>query len=151
MWTTIIMSSKTVQIELQTQIGIGSQSEELYIHKNQLSLSTIVNSIATVPSLTFFLLPFSQRIPHIIKLLLNHLHLTLVDRLRYHLSTCPIRHISWLFVSCDGQDFTVQMSFPHKCDQESGYSAFNAVVVAFPQIFLCLFPSSMFIRHVFIF
>ena len=31
----------------------------------------------------------------------------------------------------DGQVFIVQMSSPHRCGQESGYNAFNAVVAAF--------------------
>ena len=93
------------------------------------------------------LIPFSQMIPYIIQLPLDHLNPTLIDRLRYHLSTCPIRHLSWLFVSRGNQDYTVQMFSPHKCGQESGYSAFNVVIAAFSQIFFCFFPSSLFIRQ----
>ena len=33
------------------------------------------------------------------------------------------------------------MSFPHKCGQKSGYSVFNAVAAAFPQIFYAFLPS----------
>ena len=33
------------------------------------------------------------------------------------------------------------MSSPHKCGRESGYSTFNVVTVAFPQIFQALPPS----------
>ena len=75
---------------------------------------------------------------------MDHLNPTLVDRLRYHLITCPIRHLSWCSVSCSSQSFTIQMSFLHKCDQESGYNEFNMVVAAFPYIFLCSPPPPFF-------
>ena len=48
------------------------------------------------------------------------------------MSTCPIRHPLWLSMSCGSQ----------------GYSAFNAVVAAFPWIFLGFLPYCMFMRHV---
>ena len=49
-----------------------------------------------------------------------------------YLSTCPIRHPLWPFVSCDCQCSTVQRSYSHKYDQKSSCNAFNEVVVAFP-------------------
>ena len=73
---------------------------------------------------------------------------TLVDHLSPYLSTCPIRHLLWFSVSCDSQDSTVQESSPHKCGQKSSYSAFNAVVATFPQIFFGFLLFCMFIRHV---
>ena len=72
---------------------------------------------------------------------MDHLTPTLVVHLRLHLSICPIRHLFWFSVRCNNQSFTVQMSFPHKCGQKSGYSVFNVVAVAFPYIF-CAFPPS---------
>ena len=48
-----------------------------------------------------------------------------------HSSTCPIRHLLWLSVSCSGWDYTVQGSSPHKCGQKSCCSALNAVVTVF--------------------
>ena len=65
----------------------------------------------------------------------------IVIHLRLHLSVCPVNHIFWFFVSCSNQSLTDQMSSPHKCGQESGYNAFNAAAVAFPQTF-CAFPPS---------
>ena len=65
--------------------------------------------------------------------------------------TCALPiYLSWFFVSCSNQSFTVQMSSPHKCGQESDYSAFNMVVVVFPLIFFCFLPSFMFKRHIII-
>ena len=81
---------------------------------------------------------------------MDHLHLTFVDYLSPQLSTRPIRHLLWLSVSCGTQGSTVQKSFPHKCGQKNSCSAFNAVVVAFPWIFLGFFLSRMFMRHVLI-
>ena len=63
--------------------------------------------------------------------LLDHRDRTLVSHLNLHLSTCPIRHLLWLFVNGSGWDYTVQGSSPHKCGQESCCSALNAVVTAF--------------------
>ena len=63
--------------------------------------------------------------------LLDHLNRTLVNHLNLHSSTCPIRHLLWLSVNGGGWDCTVQGSSPHKCDQKSYCSAFNAVVIAF--------------------
>ena len=79
--------------------------------------------------------PFRRKVSHIIQPPLGHLDPTLVDHLSPYLSTYLIRHPLWLSVSCDCQGSTVQGSSPHKCNQKSRCSAFNVVVVAFPQIF----------------
>ena len=63
--------------------------------------------------------------------LLDHLDRILVSHSNLHLSTCPIRHLLWLFVSCSGWDYTVQGSSPHKCSQKSCCSALNTVVTVF--------------------
>ena len=78
----------------------------------------------------------------------DHPDPTLVNHLSPYLSTRLIRHIFWLSMSCGSQDSNVQGSSPHKCGQKSSFSAFNAVVVAFPYIFLDSLPSRMFMRHV---
>ena len=60
--------------------------------------------------------------------LLDHLD---ISHSNLHSSTCPIRHLLWLSVSCSGWDYTVQESSPHKCGQKSCCSALNAVVTVF--------------------
>ena len=80
--------------------------------------------------------PFLWRVSYIIYPLLGHLSPTLVDHLSLHLSVYPIKHPLWLSMSCGCQGKTIQGSSQHKCGQESSRSAFNAVVVAFPKIFL---------------
>ena len=64
-------------------------------------------------------------------LLLNHLDRTLVSHSNLHSSTCPIRHLLWLFVSCSDWDYTVQGFSPYKCGQKSCCSVLNAVLTAF--------------------
>ena len=54
----------------------------------------------------------------------------------------------WLSVSCGSQCSTVQRSSRHKCGQKSSCSAFNAMVAAFPWIFLGFLLSRKFVRHV---
>ena len=63
--------------------------------------------------------------------LLDHLDRTLISHSNLHSSTCSIRHLLWLSVSCSGWDYTLQGSSPHKCGQKSCCSALNAVVTAF--------------------
>ena len=102
-----------------------------------------------VPSRVFSI-PYSWKVSHIIQFLMDHLDPTFVDNLNYYSSTCPIRHLLQLSVSCGSQNNTVQRSSPHKCGQKSNCNAFNAVVTGFSQIFwvsflfvcLCgMFPS----------
>ena len=95
-----------------------------------------------------FLILSLRRILHTIYPPPNHPHPTPVDHPSLYLSTCPIRHPFQFSVSCGSQGSIVQRSSPHKCGQKSNCSAFNAVVVAFPQIFLDLLPSHMFMRHI---
>ena len=102
---------------------------------NWIQLNTRTTSIATMFSFSFFLLffffSFSWRVFHLMYLPLDHLHPILVDHLNSYLSTYPIRHPLWFFVSCGSQDSTVQRSSSHKCSQKSSCSTFNVVVVAF--------------------
>ena len=127
-WTT----SSTELNDNQTQIK-GSNIDGLsvwghtWINWSQLDTKTIL--IAPVFSLPFSPIPFSRRVFHIIWFPLDHLHPTLIDHLSPQLSTCPIRYLLWLSMSCGSQSSTVQRSSPHKCGQKSRYSAFNAVVV----------------------
>ena len=99
----------------------------------------------------YFSIPFSWRVSYIIQLTLGHLDPTLVDYLSPYLSARPIKHPFQPFVSCGSQGNTVQRSSPYKCSQKSSCNAFNAVVVAFPQIFLSFLLSRMFMRHIPIF
>ena len=149
------MSWTTASTELndnQTQIrcfdinGLSVRGSHTYINRSQLDTKKIL--IAPVFSLLFSPIPFSGRVSHIIQFPLDHLHLTLIDHLSPHLSTCPIRHLLGLFVSYGSQCITVQKSSPHKCGQKSSRSAFNTVVATFPYIFLGFFLSHMFMRHV---
>ena len=99
-------------------------------------------------SLSIFPIPPSQRVLRIIYSPLDHFHPTSADHPSLYLSTCPIRHHFWFSMSCGSQCSTIQKSSPHKCGQKSSCSAFNTVVATFPQIFLGLLPSRMFMRHV---
>ena len=129
---------------------IGSQSEEVLLIQKSIGIEYHYRwQCYSVPSRVFFI-PSSWQVSHIIQLFLDHLDLTLIDHLNYYLSTCPIRYLLQLSVSCVSQDSTIQRSSPHKCGQKSSCNAFNAVVTAFSQIFwvsfslvcLCnMFPS----------
>ena len=88
--------------------------------------------ILFLSSLLIFLWSASHRESFsLYNLLLEHLDRTLVSHSNLHSSTCPIKHLLWLSVSCSGWDYTVQESSLHKCGQKSCYSALNAVVTAF--------------------
>ena len=93
----------------------------------------------------FFLIPSLWRVFYIIQVPLDHLDPTFVDHLSPYLSVYPIRHLLWLSVSCGNQGSTVQGFSPHKCGQKSSCSTYNAVVVAFPQIFFG-FPSFSYVH-----
>ena len=121
-------------MKLLKQMGKDSQSEKLYFYINRyFSYATVDKLLLLFPMI--FPIPTTQMILYIIQLFSDHLNPTLVIHLRFHLSVYPIKHLFWFFVSCSNQSFTVQISSPHKCDKKSGYSAFNAVVAVFPQIF----------------
>ena len=95
-----------------------------------------------------FSIPSPQRVSYIIQLPLDNLGSPFVNRLSHYLNVCPIRHLSKPLVSCGSQDSTVQESSPHKCSQKSSYSAFNAVVTVFLQIFLSSHHPGTFMMHV---
>ena len=99
-------------------------------------------------SLFLFSIPSLRRVLHIIYPPLDHPHPTPVDHPNLYLNTCPIKHTLWFSMSCGSQGSIVQRFSPHKCGQKSSCSAFNAVVAAFPQIFLDLLPSRIFMRYV---
>ena len=124
--------------------GLSVRGGQACINCSQ--LGTKIIQVATAFSLPPFPVPFSERIFHIIQLILDHLHPTLVDHLSPHLSTRPIRHLLWLSVSCDSQDSTIQGSSPHECDRKSSCNAFNAVVAIFHQIFFG-FPSFTYVHE----
>ena len=117
-----------------------------YSYKS-IKLITSIIQMAIVFSFSFSI-PSSWRVSYIIQFLLDHLDPTLVDHLSSYLSTYPIRHPFWLSVSCGSQGSIVYGPSPHKYGQKSSCSPFNAVVAAFPQIFLGSPHSRMFMMHV---
>ena len=148
-----VLNDNQIPIKSSDVSGLSIRGGRTCINLSQLNTKTI--QVTTVSlylslSLSLSLFPLSGRSSHIIQLPLDHLHPTLVDHLHPHLSTCPIRHLLQLSVSRGSQGNTVQRSSPHKCSQKSSCSAFNAVVAAFPQIFLGFLSSRLFMRHVLI-
>ena len=109
--------------------------------------SLFIKVDATIILSLSYLLTFFQSCPHrdsfsLYNLFFPYLNCTLVSHLNIRSSTCPIRNLLWLSVSCSGWDYTVQGSSPHKCGQKSCCSALNAVVTAFLlDISAFLFPS----------
>ena len=93
-------------------------------------------------------LPPSSEVPYIIYHSLIDLHPPLVDHPDYYLSAYLIRHPPWPFVSWGSQNSTIQGSSQHKCGQKISCRAFNAMVPAFPKIFLSFHPSWMLIMHI---
>ena len=126
---------------------MDSLFEEVILHVNQFN-RVQVKFLLLQYSISIFPIPSSWEVSYIIQLPLDLLDPMLVDHLSPYLSICPIRHPLWLFMSCDCQGSTVQESSPHKCGQKSSCSAFNAVVAAFPQIFLSFYHSGTFMMHV---
>ena len=119
---------------------MGSQSEEVLLVQKSMEIKYHYKLQCHSVFSRVFLMPSSWWVFHIIQLFLVHLDPILVDHLSYYLSTCSIRYLLQLSVSCDSQDSTVQRSSPHKCSQKSSCNAFNAVVVVFSQIFWVSFP-----------
>ena len=95
----------------------------------------------------FFLIPSLSEAPYIIYLPLNDLDPPFVDHPGHYLSACCIGHPLWPSVSWDSQGSTVQGSSPHKCGQKVSCRAFNAVAVAFSQIFPSFHSFITFIIH----
>ena len=91
--------------------------------------ATVILSLSSL--LTFFRSSSYRDSFSLYNHLFYHLDRTLVSHLNLHSSTCPIRHLLWLSVSCSGWNYTIQGSFPHKCGQKSCCSALNAVVTVF--------------------
>ena len=89
-------------------------------------------------SLSIFRSPLSGRAFILYSFFLHYPDRTLVHHLSLHLSICPIIHLLWLSVNGGGWNCTVQRSSPHKCDQKSYCSAFNAVVTAFTSRYFCI-------------
>ena len=118
-------------------------SEEIKCYLNNCSWELIQPFSATV---ILFLFPFSifsdpppsGRSFTLYSFFLNYPDRTLVHHLNPHLSICLISHLLWLFVNGGGLGCTVQRSSPHKCDQKSYCSTFNAVVAAFASKYFCI-------------
>ena len=96
-----------------------------------MKVGTIVILLLSFPLIFSSIPPPLRESFSLYNLLLDHLDRTLVSHSNLHLSTCPIRYLPWLSVSCSGWDYTVQGSSPHTCGQKSCCSALNAVVTAF--------------------
>ena len=91
--------------------------------------ATVILSLSSL--LTFFQSSTHKDYFSLYNLIFYHLDRTLLSHLYLHSSTCPIKHLLWLSVSCSGWDYTVQGSYSHKCGQKSCCSALNTVVTAF--------------------
>ena len=100
----------------------------------------------SVFSLKFFI-PSPWRVSSIIQFPSNDLGPPFVDHPSHYLSLCRIGHPLWLSMSWCSHCSTVQGSFPHKYNQKVSYRAFNAVAIAFSQIFLGSHFSSTFVMH----
>ena len=131
-WTTAIMESGDNQAQVK-----GTDMNELAVRGGILSYKSI--TVEYKYNFDCYSIPFLffRSLPHGGSLILYSSHLdyldpTLVDYLRPYLSVYPIRHPLWLSVSRDSQGITIQGFSPHKCGQKNSYSAFIAVVAAFP-------------------
>ena len=98
---------------------------------------TVYESWCYNNSFSLFSLNFSPIPPYresffLYNLILDHLDYTLVSHSSLYSSTCPIKYLPWLSVSCSGWNYTVQESSSHKCGQKNCCSALNAVITAFP-------------------
>ena len=120
-----------------TNIEPHVKLNEMFVRGDELLLNSLFMKVDATVILFLFSLPiFPRSPPHgesftLYNFLLDHLDRTLASHSNFHSSTCPIRHLFWLSVSCSGWDYTVQGSSPHKCGQKSCCSALNAVVTAF--------------------
>ena len=131
-WTTASLELNDNQARIRSidLNGLSVRGDQNYIYWSQ--LNTEIIWITTVFSFSFFFIPSSWRVFHLIYPPLDHLHPPPIDHPNPYLSTCPIRHPLWFFVSCGSQGSTVQRSSPHKGGQKNSCSAFNMVVAAFP-------------------
>ena len=120
---------------------MNSLSEEVFCHTNQQPLGTSTILIATV-----FFLYFSN---HFLMVGSLTLYSSIWTILTLHLLIIWV--LTWVNVPstpflafCE----SIQGSSPHKYGQKSSCNIFNAVVVAFYEIFLDSPPSRMFIMHI---
>ena len=119
--------------------------DELLFLKDNTTLNTTVN-------LSLFFTMFFRSLSYggsftLYSFLLDHLNRTLVNHLNLHSSTCPIKHLLWLFVNSGCWECTVQGSSPYKCGWKGCCSAFNAVVAAF-LLDIYVFLSSSYVLEV---
>ena len=110
--------------------------EQLILRANTILSATMILFLSSLS--IFRSPPFSGRSFTLYSLFLNYPDCTLVHHLSPHLSICLISHLLWLSVNGDGWNYTIQRSSPHKCDQKSCCSAFNAVVAAFASRYFCI-------------
>ena len=106
--------------------------------------------IATMFSFLFFQSPYygGSLTLYILPWVILFLHLLIIWA--FTRMPVPSNTLSGFSVSIGSQGNTVQGSSQHKCGQESSCSAFNAVIVAFPKIFLRSHHPWMFMIHIFI-
>ena len=108
------------------------QGDRLLLNSMFVKIGATVILPLSLFSLNFSSISFFRDSFSLYNLLLDHLRRTLVSYSSLYSSTCPIRYLPWLPVSCSGWNYTVHGSSSHKCSQKSCCSAFNAVVTAFP-------------------
>ena len=133
---------------MNKQRKIQIKLDELNVREDELLFEQLILRANTTLSATviLFLFPLSifSNSPHsgrsvtLYSFFLNYLDCTLVHHLSPHSSICPIRYLLWLSVNGGSWDCTVQRSSPYKCGQQSCYSAFNTVVVAFAFRYFCI-------------
>ena len=115
-----------MDIKLEEVIVQGSR---LLLNSLCMKVDATLILLLSLFSLQFSSIPFLGDTFSLYNLLLSHLDRTLVNYSSLYLSTCPIRYLPWLSVSCSGWKYIIQGSSPHKCGQKSCCRALNAAVV----------------------
>ena len=110
--------------------------EQLFLRANTTLSATVI--LFLFPFSIFPSPPPSGRSFTLYSFFLDYLDRTFVHHLSSHLNICPISHLLWLSVNGDGWDCTVQRSSPHKYNQKSCCSAFNAMIAAFASRYFCI-------------
>ena len=104
--------------------------DELFIYLLKFCLSTRCSFFSLLFSQRFHA-PFFVRAISLYSPLFLYPILPLVDLVGDLLDACPIQNFLEVLCIAVNWDITVQVSFPHKCDQLVGYRTFNVVVAAF--------------------
>ena len=125
-WTTTIMEWDNNQTQLRYD-----NANELVVRGGHFGIKWSQLGISMVWIITMSSLPFSTP-PSLREDLSCYIALSRSFVSYTCWSSKPLLDPFWPSVSCGSQGNTVQKSSPHKCGQKSSYSAFNAVVAAFP-------------------